>query len=385
MKIKIWVEPNYSISNWYLELKQGLTTALNQKRMKADFCILEEPDTTIEHDAIVILAGETFEWHNKMLEFTNANKILTCVTACEYPMHSEITILTDYSQVCYDSLQYLADTGRKRIALFGVNPSSPHDYARLETYKQAIYDMDLGCTENDIFFTRGNITECVELFKQKVHKYNAVLCTNDLYAIAAMKGIKETGMRIPEDIYVMGSGNTLLSSLSNPPLSSATIDLSKVGYLTIGAINLLTNSDNGLIELNLKNKVEFFIRESTECKPFSNKYKHHANLSSSSSRFSSAKKGITSFEDSTFMELVNCEIFLKDIDKTDFEILMSIITNDCKKRNQLAELCFLSDTALDYRLRKLYKYFYVSTFSEFCEKVRSLFQFIDFSKIVPKE
>lgn len=385
MNLKIWVEPLYSSSNWYLDLKRGLIAGLNHKHETAEFQVLDEPDTSIDSNSIVVLAGETFEWYNKMLTFTNEKHILSCVSACEYPMHSEITILTDYSQICYDSLQYLASTGRRKIAMFGINPSSPHDNARFEIYKQAIHDMNLDCTEDDIYFTSGSISECVEAFKQNVHKYNAVLGTNDLYAIALMNGVKEIGVRIPEDLYVMGSGNTALSKLSYPPLSSATIDLYNIGYLTINAIQLLTNMDNGLIELNLKNKVEYFIRESTDCKPFSNKYKHHSNISSEADTKPHSKKGITSFDDSDFMELVNLEILLKNIDDVDYRILQSVISEDCEKRAHLADLCYLSDTALDYRLRKLYKCFYASSFVEFCTKIRNFSQFIDFSQITPKE
>lgn len=384
MKIVVWVESHYAISNWYHELESGLLAALNSKRLKADFFILDDPDLTVDRDAVIVLAGETFEWYNRMLTFTNANHIFSCVTACEYPMHSDITILTDYSQIAYNFLQYLVDAGKRRIALFGINPSSPHDYARLITYRKAIRELGLHYSEDDVFFTTGNISQCVSAFVERIHDYDAVLGANDLYAFFAMIGAQQKGLRIPEDLYVIGSGNTMISKLAKPPITSSTINLYSVGYHTISAIQIIANNAS-MIELNIKNEVQYFARESTACRPFSEKYKHHANMPTNIRSGDSKESAITSFDDELFMNIVNFELLFSQIDSVDYEIIKCIVENDYKKRSHIADDCFLSDTALDYRLRKLYKRFDVSSYSEFYNVLKTMCRYIDISRIQPKE
>ena len=110
-----------------------------------------------------------------MLSFTNSERITSCVTACEFPMHSDITVLTDYSKVTYNSILYLYDCGKRNIALFGINPSSPHDLARLNAYKRAVCDLGLEYSDDNVFFTTGNISECVGSFNERARGFDAVV------------------------------------------------------------------------------------------------------------------------------------------------------------------------------------------------------------------
>jgi DNA-binding LacI/PurR family transcriptional regulator len=94
--------------------------------------------------------------------------------AAMHPMHSAITVTRTTHNVAYNMIQYLYDAGKRRIAFFGVNPSSPHDNMRLEAYYQAIRNLDIACTEQDIYFTKGDISQCASVFQQQIRTYDAV-------------------------------------------------------------------------------------------------------------------------------------------------------------------------------------------------------------------
>ena len=66
---------------------------------------------------------------------------------------------------------------------------------------------------------------------------DGVFCFNDLIAIGAMKAILDAGLRIPQDIAVVGSGNTPNSDAMLVPLTSVNQDASTTGYCA--AENLL--------------------------------------------------------------------------------------------------------------------------------------------------
>ena len=380
MTIVVWVEPKMYISNWYHELEMGILAALTAKHMKAKIVASDVPDQTIDDQTVVILAGETYEWYNRMLKFTNNRQITSCVVGCEHPMHSSITVTSDYAQVTYQMIQYLHDVGKSRIAFFGVNPSSPHDNIRLETYRQAVSDMSLACGEKDIYFTNGDIKECVSRFRKGILNYDAVLGANDLYAFFALMTARQAGLQVPSDLFIAGFGNTTLSAVSKPPITSATINLFNIGYQAISAISLMHNN-NSLIQLIIKSDDVYYARESTACIPFSSKYRYHPNMPTAS--WENENRQISSFADPVFMDVVNYEEFLSKIDQVDYLIVKCIVDKRLSKRSQIGDACFLSETALDYRLKKLYKRFQVKSYSELYVKLIEMVNYIDLSKIEP--
>lgn len=382
MNIFVWVEPTMAVSNWYHDLESGIIAALNAKRLKAEFAVIDKPTLVQGNNNVVILAGETYEWYTRMLSYTADNQITSCVVGCEHPMYSDITVTSDYSQVAYNMMQYLYDAGKRRIAFFGVNPSSPHDNYRMKVYQQAISDFNLDCDESDIYFTSGDIDQCAASFKANAHNYDAVLGANDLYAFFAMTEAKSIGIRVPEDLFVAGFGNTMISLVSNPPITSATINLYNIGYQAVNAIQLLLNDDS-LIELTINNNVIYYARESTACIPFSDKYKYHSNAQSQLSFIQTLGQSVTSFRDSKFMNIVNYEMFLSQIDQVDYSIIRCIIEKNYSKRSKITEDCFLSDTALDYRLKKLYQRFNVKSYAELYSNLMKMSKNIDISKVTP--
>ena len=157
------------------------------------------------------------------------------------------------------------------------------------------------------------------------------------------------GIDIPKDLYVIGSCNTMISKLSKPPISTVSINLFSIGYHTVSAIQMITRNSESKIELNIKNQASYYPRESTENKPFSDENMHLEVFPYESVGTNSEKSSVTSFLDSSFMEVVKFEMLFKNIDSVDYKILSCIIENDCKKRSIIAERCFLSKTAMDYR------------------------------------
>jgi len=58
---------------------------------------------------------------------------------------------------------------------------------------------------------------------------DGIFCFNDPIAIGAMKAILDAGLRIPEDIAVVGCGNLLYSDFLRVPLSSVDQDSASMG------------------------------------------------------------------------------------------------------------------------------------------------------------
>ncbi len=328
MNLYVWVEPRMSLSNWYHELKRGLLAGLNNRHTEATFQILDDPDHSVLNDAFIILAGETYSWYEKMLTYTNEHSIISCVVACEHPMHSNITVTSDYRQTAYNMMQYFYDAGKRRIAFFGVNPSSPHDNMRLDAFRRAITDFNLESDENDIYYTTGSIAKCYSSILLKLKEYDAILAANDLYAFFVIILANTAGLNVPEDLFVAGFGNTTLSFISKPTITTASINLYDIGYLAIQGINIF-NRNKSIIELDLKSEDIYYARESTAEIRFSDTYKHISNPSFTLDEELNIHELVTSFNDTEFMTIVNYEKLFRNIDQIDYSIIKTMTEMKC--------------------------------------------------------
>jgi LacI family transcriptional regulator len=69
----------------------------------------------------------------------------------------------------------------------------------------------------------GKIEEgkaATEKLLQMQNRPDAIFATNDPAAMGAMQAIKEAGLKIPQDIAVVGFSNWFFSALLDPPLTS---------------------------------------------------------------------------------------------------------------------------------------------------------------------
>jgi LacI family transcriptional regulator len=58
---------------------------------------------------------------------------------------------------------------------------------------------------------------------------DALACSNDLIAMGALRALAERGLRVPEDVAVVGMDDTDLAAMCNPPLSSVSTGAAERG------------------------------------------------------------------------------------------------------------------------------------------------------------
>ncbi len=72
----------------------------------------------------------------------------------------------------------------------------------------------------EIGFGLGNVKECVQQLLSADIPPTAVFCSNDIVALSAMEGARETGLSVPEDLSVVGFDDMPLSSYVYPRLTT---------------------------------------------------------------------------------------------------------------------------------------------------------------------
>jgi LacI family transcriptional regulator len=67
-------------------------------------------------------------------------------------------------------------------------------------------------------------------------------CTNDIIAYGFIKALKEKGIRIPEDVSVIGFDNLPQSATMEPGLTTVEVSKRKIGNLAVTILDDLINT-----------------------------------------------------------------------------------------------------------------------------------------------
>ena len=73
----------------------------------------------------------------------------------------------------------------------------------------------------------------MERYKNQVVPGYAFLCTNDDTALGVLRALHDLGLSVPRDAAVVGVGNTYLSEMSVPRLSTIDVEIDRVSQQAI--------------------------------------------------------------------------------------------------------------------------------------------------------
>ena len=165
------------------------------------------------------------------------------------------------------AVNHLIDTGRKRIGCIFPVFSEQQYYTRKAGYKDALEEHNIAYDESLIKICSSDNDSIFEATRELIveKRPDAVFCLYDYCAISVMRAISFMGLRIPEDISVIGYDNIPLSNYL--PTSLSTIDTQSkiVGQKAAEMlIEKITNPDTQIRQITIK--PELVIRESTSLK-----------------------------------------------------------------------------------------------------------------------
>lgn len=139
------------------------------------------------------------------------------------------TILLDYSTGIHAAVRHLVELGHRRIA-FLAGPHELHSAITRETdFRAAIQAEGLPAQKKWIIecdhTLKGGMTGFGRL-QSLAGRPTAVVCSNDMTAIGVLRAAYKSGMRVPEDLSVIGLDDIDFAEFTLPPLT--TIRLSRV-------------------------------------------------------------------------------------------------------------------------------------------------------------
>lgn len=162
------------------------------------------------------------------------------------------------------AIEHLIHTGKKRIGCIFPVFNEQQYASRKSGYMDALAAHDIAYDEGFIKVCSMDSNSVFHATKELIHakKPDAVFCISDYYSISVIRAIYALGLRIPEDIAVIGYDNISISDYL--PISLSTIDTHsyRIGQMAAEMlIEKIEHPDSPLRQVILK--PELVIREST--------------------------------------------------------------------------------------------------------------------------
>ncbi len=114
-----------------------------------------------------------------------------------------------------------------------------------EAYAQAGIPMDLQLSRRGDWEYESGVFACEQIISCG-HPFRAIYAFNDLMAVGAIKALQRHGIRVPEDVGVIGFDDTDLGMYSSPSLSTVHVPLDEIGKES--SSDLITLLENGRLE-----------------------------------------------------------------------------------------------------------------------------------------
>ena len=171
----------------------------------------------------VVLASASASGNTDMLQqLTKQGTTLVMIDRDDHASVKCHRVLTDDEQVGQLATSHLADLGRRAIAHIA-GPAIAHAKRREKGWREALRARGVRIAED--WLVRGGFMESdgYRVMKRLLTvrpRIDAVFAANDPAAIGAMKAIWEAGLRVPDDIAIVGVGDIALGDLLRVPLTT---------------------------------------------------------------------------------------------------------------------------------------------------------------------
>jgi LacI family transcriptional regulator len=142
--------------------------------------------------------------------------------------------------------EHLLELGHRRIAFVGGRADLESSRLREQGFREAM--AAAGVPVDEVLVRAGDYRK--EPTREPVHdlltladRPTAVFAANDLSAIATIEVARELGLRVPDDVSVIGFDDIPESAQTEPPLTTVHQPIQQMGAEAIGLLTALLDGD----------------------------------------------------------------------------------------------------------------------------------------------
>lgn len=190
-------------------------------------------------DGILYLNDELQERNIKQIMASDVPVVL-CNVQEEKNLIPSVSI--DYEKAFYEATKSFIDKGKKDILLVSTRSAYSVNALRERGYKKAIREANL---EPKIIRTSGRLVVNYPFFQDylKENKPEAAIVVRDSIAVSMINAASDLGIRVPEELEIMGFQNTKYSKMSRPTLTSIDNPIYDIGAVSMRLLTKLMNGE----------------------------------------------------------------------------------------------------------------------------------------------
>ena len=178
-------------------------------------------------------------------------------------------VVLDHHRAAELSLRHLYDLGHRTIAFMRGQPYSSDSDARWQSIVQVAQDLGLSIRPELTIQLKKDLTSpelgypVVKQLLAHHRSFTAFLSFNDIAAIGCIRALHDVGLRVPEDVSVVGFDDIKEAAFQTPSLTTIRQPLHQMGALAVRTLlqQLGGTNGNGLPQIAVE--PELIIREST--------------------------------------------------------------------------------------------------------------------------
>ena len=199
-------------------------------------------------------------------EYVTKAGIPVVTTTFHYPGINAIHV--NEEQASKDAVNHLIGLGHRRILMIS-GDGFTFGRQRAEGFFQAFVEADIPWNKNQVVFVRHYTPEFgiygmrELLLREGKHSFTALFAATDELAIGAIRVLADEGLRVPEDVSVVGFDDIDIANYMNPRLTTISQPLTEIGEKTALTLH------HQIIGINISKKEQILpyklvIRESTQ-------------------------------------------------------------------------------------------------------------------------
>lgn len=330
--VAILTDKTYADSLWSKQLFSSLTECLRSRRIP--FCQIE--DTCPAHCDTVFIITSDYAWTSSTVQQLNRSgrsPILLCNQYENLPGCVYSCVCSDVNTSMKNLLESLNTEDRKRVCVFGMNPSSISDISRVNSlFSWKSEDMDT----IQVFLNKGSLANCFDSFYPQIQDFDAVICTNDFAAIYLVRKLRTLAPEQLRRFRIISCAESELSNFYREHIDTLHVNFEQYGRAAVYIYESLRKRPylSGMI----LHVAPSFQEPSPEAPP-------------SEVSLAPDRQVDSFYEDPDLQEMLIADHLLSASDQADSIILEGLSTG--RSYDEIAERCFLAEGSIKYRIKRL--------------------------------
>lgn len=256
---------------FYVEVLRGIEDVAYEYKYAIIMCNFSQDETKeqlyldiLQSESIDgLIAAPTNEQDQKVINLVKGGLPIVCVDRGLKGVDVDV-VLVENEVGAFNAVDHLAKSGYKRIAYISGMPQIPSSQARERGYLNALKSNNLETDKNLIKYGdsrhESGVSLCAELLEMK-NPPDAIFTGNNLITLGALETIHNRGLKIPDEIAIIGFDDMYWSISLNPPLTAVRQPAYEIGKRAAEQLILRIN-DPTRPTMSMIMKTELKIRNS---------------------------------------------------------------------------------------------------------------------------